>query len=468
MSVVFPGRSWARALDPGRALAVSIVVMEIVLLVVIAALVPKIVGSHAETPSPWAVTLTVLLAFGLARWLGAAALTQRRRVLLGLLVTLLALQVIGRADLSESARVWELGWLGDLADPDSGVWRTAGTLDHFFSVLVLIPIWFRGVFLGTANFDDRALAPFALFGFAVLAIAFLVGDEARILDTVRPAALLFVLLGLATVALKNSTRLQSVDDGSMGTTGVSFAATLGVLLAAISIFVLLVIAVVSLIAGTETAGPVVDALGDALRVLVTGIAYLIWPFFWIFERIANLLRTESEEETEVQITQTTIAFDDLDAADPTTGVVLVRVFGAIAVILFFVIVSAILFRRLRREQRQVDEERESVFGEIDLFGGALAGLRSFRDRFRRAPARARDAPIAELYFDVLEHAELDGVPKPRFRTPLQFGPALRRQYASPVPEEISQRFTEFRYGGREPPEAELSRLRRAWSDLLDR
>ena len=106
-----------------------------------------------------------------------------------------------------------------------------------------------------------------------------------------------------------------------------------------------------------------------------------------------------------------LEFDEAEAgeSDPTAGIVLIRVFGGIGAVLVFALLAFYLFRRFVNREARTEELRESLWSEADVAGDLLAALRGLGDRFRRVKdERVSDAPNAELYFDVLKHAETKG------------------------------------------------------------
>ena len=188
---------------------------EIVLLTVLAKLIPRLASYDAgETLSVWAVAGTVGLGFVVSRWLGGQELSNRQRFWRGLLITLIALQIIGSVDLSESGRIWNMSWLLELGRPSSLVWREQvvledgtvipGEIDQLFAGLMLIPIWFRGVALGSSDLMERSFASYALFGLGALAFSLALADNGGVEDHVRVLSLVWVSIGLLTIALKTA------------------------------------------------------------------------------------------------------------------------------------------------------------------------------------------------------------------------------------------------------------------------
>ena len=461
----------------------SLLLGEVLLLILIAKIIPRLLGGDdGETLSVWAVAGTLVLGFAVSRWLGKPELSGRQRVFAGLGLTVISLQIIGAADLSESARIWDMSWLLDLGSPSSGVWRqdgidenglpVVGQIDQLFAGLLLIPIWFRGVALGSSEVEERNFANYAIWGFFVLAVSFPFVDNARIEDGYRVLALLWVVVGIFTIALKQAANPNQVQGLGVGQAGISIAATLAALLVGIALFLLLVTGIVGLIAGSGAVEPVLDVLGVILRAIVTAISYLLWPLFWIFEQIKEALGPRPPEVIEVVQEGIGRPLEDLATeegeSDPTAGIVLVRVLGGIAAVVVLTLLAVLFFRRFLRREQSGDEERESVWSEADVLGDLMAGLRGLGSRFRRdRQDTTPDAPIAALYYEVLEHAESRGAIRAVHRTPLQFSSALTRAYNDPLPARISEAFSAFRYGGQEPPRAEMSRLESAWEQLRE-
>jgi len=454
-----------------------------VLLIILAKLIPRLIAYDAgETLSVWAVGGTLGLGFLVSRWLGSQQLSMSQRFWRGLFITLVALQIIGSIDLSESARIWNMSWVLELGRPSSLVWReqvvledgtvVAGEIDQLFAALMLIPIWFRGVTLGSTDLTDRSFSNYAVVGLALIAISLALADNAGIVDHVRALGVVWVVIGLMTVALRTAANSDQIQGPGAAQTGASIAATLVALVIGVAIFLLLVTGVVGLIAGSGVVEPVLDAVGTVLRAIITAITYILWPLFWLVEQVREWVGPPTQEAI-VQIGEgigrpLEAAETEAGEPDPTPGIVLARVFGGIAAVLVFAIAAFYFFRRFVNREARTEEVRESLWSEADVAGDLLAALRGLGSRFRRdREERTPDAPIAELYFDVLKHAEGKGQIRALHRTPLQFADALERAYHSPTPKRISRAFSDFRYGGRAPSQAELNSMQQSWDSLKD-
>lgn len=486
MSVAAPAAVSATAPSRRRvelAYTVSLLLGEAILLIILAKLVPRIVAYDAgETLSVWAVAGALGLGFLVSRWLGSRELSMKARFWWGLIITLIALQIIGSADLSESARIWNMSWLLELGKPSSAVWREVvvledgttmpGEIDQLFAALMLIPIWFRGVALGSADLTERGFSSYAVGGLILLALALALADNGGVVDHVRGLGILWVVVGLLTVALKTAANSDQVQSLGFAQTGASVAATLVAMVIGVALFLLIVTGVVGLIAGSGVVEPVLDALGVAIRAIITVITYILWPLFWLVEQVKGWIGPPNTEVIE-QLGEGVGRAAELEGeeaaeSDPTAGIVMARVFGGIGAVLVFAVLAFYLFRRFANREARTEELRESLWSEADLKGDLLSALRGLGSRFRRdREEHEPDAPIAELYFDVLRHAETKGQVRATHRTPLQFADALERAYHSPTPKRISRAFSNFRYGGRSPSTADMNSMQQSWDSLKD-
>jgi hypothetical protein len=460
----------------GTVAAAAVVLLEGLLLIVVAGFIPRAVGAHGEIPS--AAAVLVLLAAGalFAHRLSEADLPGEQRWLLGVVVSVVALQVVGRVDLSETWRVWSFGWAADVSDPDSGAWSGSQRLDHVLGMAVLTFAWFRGVALGSSDLAGRSLAPLLPVAVLVFVAGFLAGDGAQIIDRVRIAALAFLAVGLLAVAFRNAQRLTA--GGSFGAVGLTFASTLGAMLVAAIVFMLIVTLLVATVAGSGVAEPVTDTLGWLLRNVAIGVAWVVWTLLWPLRQLIGsgappippqevCFLNELGELECIAEPQRSFDFEQQTGGDDGAGAVAFRVFAGIGLVLGVTILAALLFRQVWRRRRAPDEERESLWSEADPLGDLWSGLRSLGERLRPRRGAAPEPGIGGLYLEMLADAERRGTRRPTARTPRQFAPALERLYASPVPGEISERFNEQRYAGREPPADDVARLRDAFASLRE-
>ncbi|PZC49726.1 MAG: hypothetical protein DK306_000486 [Chloroflexi bacterium] len=452
----------------------AVVLLEGLLLVVVAGLIPRAVGAHGEIPSALAVLVVLGLGALFSFRLGETEVTDGRRWAVGVGVSIVMLHVVGRVDLSETARLWSFGWAADITDPNGPAWRGSERLDHVLGMAVLTFAWFRGVSLGNADLSQRSLAPILPLAVIIFGGGFLAADAAEITERVRITALAFLAVALLAVAFRNAQRLSS--EGGFSTVGVTFLSTFGAMVVVALVFMLIVTLLVAVVGGTGIAEPVTEALGTVLRIVATGAAWVVWILLW---PIRQLIGTGAEPfppqpqcfvnetgELECFTEQNSGLLLEADEdGDSGAGTLAFRVLAGIGLIGGVAILAALLFRQVWRRQRPVDEERESLWSEADPFGDLWAGLRSLGKRLRPKRGPAPDRSIVGLYLEMLNDAERRGTERPAARTPLQFAPSLERLYRSALPGEISQRFMEQHYAGRDPAAVEVSRLRASWDVL---
>ena len=460
----------------------SLLLGEAVLLIILAKLIPRLIAYDAgETLTVWAVAGTLGLGFAVSRWLGSREYSTKKRFWLGLFVTLVALQIIGSVDLSESARVWNMSWLLELGRPSSPVWREVvvldngstmpGEIDQLFAALMLIPIWFRGVALGSIDLTERAFSNYAVSGLVVLAFALALADNGGVVDHVRTLGIVWVIVGLLTVALKTAANSDQVQGLGVAQTGASVAATLVALVIGVALFLLIVTGIVGLVAGSGVVEPVLDALGVAIRAIITAITYILWPLFWLVEQVRGWIGEPAPEQIQ-QLGEGVgrpPEFEESEAAEPDPTRASCSLASSVESPPCW---SSRLPRSTSSAASPTAKTAPRNFGnrsgQSRCQGDLLAALAGLRNRFRRErEERTPDAPIAELYFDVLHHAETRGQIRAIHRTPLQFADALERAYHSATPKRISRAFSTFRYGGRQPSQAEMNSMQQSWDALKD-
>ena len=381
----------------------AVVLLEGLLLIVVAGFVPRAVGAHGEVPS--AAAVLVLLGGGalFAHRLSEAELPAGGRWLLGVLASIVALQVVGRVDLSETWRVWSFAWAADVSDPESGAWRGSQHLDHVLAMAVLAFAWFRGVALGSSDLAGRSLAHLLPVAVIVFAAGFLAGDGAQIIDRVRIAALAFLAVALLAVAFRNAQRLTA--GGSFGAVGLTFASTLGAMLVAAIVFMLVVTLLVAAVGGSGVAEPVTDTLGWLLRNVAMGVAWVVWTLLWPLRQLIGsgappippqevcFLNELGELECLTE-GQRTFDFEQETGDGNGAGAVVFRVFAGIGLVLGVTILAALLFRQVWRRRRAPDEERESLWSEADPSATSGPGCGRSGGACARGAARRRSRASA--------------------------------------------------------------------------
>ena len=453
-----------------NAAVISLVVLEALWMTVAAGLLGKSLGREAEILSIWAVLAVVAGGYFIAsRSSGPEGEVSRRRLALGALATAGALLVVARVDLSESLRLWEFGWVSDFLASDGDAWRRDGGLDHLLAVVALGAVWLRGAWL-SRGWERAGLTGTALVGFGVLALAFAVEDGVGMLDTARALGLAFVVTGLAAVVFVNAGRTPTDRPGGLWVPSLGLLSTLLVLAVAVALLVLLVTGVVALLAETDAADPVLDALSFGLNGVAQLILWISYPFFFVMEALIDLIRDlfvsdQPEAPPEGGGDGDAAEADAADDEAPAWAQVLknlARVFGVVALAALALWIGLRILRRRSRGAAAEDEMRESIWGERAVGADLRAAWQALRRRLSRTPQRRADTPIAELYFTMEAAAAARGGARRPAETPIQFAQRVRHAFRSDLPDEISRRFGEERYGGRGASREEVQQLATAW------
>lgn len=161
----------------------------------------------------------------------------------------------------------------------------------------------------------------------------------------------------------------------------------------------------------------------------------------------------------------------------------------IALVAFILLATALyiwLARRvLRRRVRQPAEQRESLWSwslfwsRVNTFWQALlARLRVLQSNssgqmnadvmaLEHVPSILSTRDIRGIYHALLKRAARLGYPRQRGETPFEFGQRLEQQLPAVRPQlaTITELYVAARYGGYEPGETEIERLRDLWSQL---
>ncbi len=461
-------RQRLRQQDARRAvLTGAVALLEALWLPIPVAIFVHAAGREAEVPGVVAVLAVFGLAFATARLAGDALAVSVRARAAALLGSAAVIVLMARIDLAETGAVWDVAWAQALTNPDHPAWRASGRLDHTLGVLALAAVWIRGGALGRADLAARGLFRPVLTGILVLTLGFLFGPGTRTLPRVEGVTIAFVGVALGATAFQNASRLGLDRRASLRGAGVAFFSTMAVM----AVLVLLLLAVaallIALVSGSGVDQPVLDVLFWLATAAVQLLIWVLTPLFWLIRAVFDIDPLTPRPPPPQDALAGDAERSALRLTD--TAALVIRIVGiSLAALLFAGLVLWYFRRRLRRARRTgADEERVSILGEVGPGDDLRAAWDALWRRLpgRRARAARREAPIARLYFAVLEDAAALGLERRPALTPLQFAPRLQRQFHSDLPLEIARRFSELRYAGRDTPEPGVRALAEAWGAL---
>jgi hypothetical protein len=408
----------------------------------------------------------VVLSYGLARSLRALSLSEQAARLGACALSLMALYLILRLEIAGDLRLWDLRWLGD------GVLAIArrGDVDAGATVAIAVigAVWWWGLQRGSSEVTLHRLTGELSSGLVILMLGAAFAPAAGAPDALRWLPITYLPLALIALALAN---VRSNEAESSRPFLRSYAMWTGGVLAAIA--GLAVLASFVHPPSLDSAGNGVAVVGNAL---LTAVVLVVSPFVvavaWAVEHIAGWLLGGSELPDPPAVDEAPPILPEEDQ-DPGTwaGVIGTVVRSAVLGAALATAMTLLWLATRRRRSRGEDEvaAREAVEGVPgrplgslqSLLSGALAHLPI---PHRRGP---RD-PVGRLYVSVLRQSAAQGLARPLAATPLEFAPALRAHWGSPVVEAISRAYSESRYGGLRHGREEVEGLRSEWEVLARR
>jgi hypothetical protein len=398
--------------------------------------------------------------------------------------------------------VWNLRWVGTWANEmvTWADWETTGIPLAFFGFCALAFLWLRGILDGgRLSFLREQIWGVFASGFLALALALLLAhfDENGLPAGASDLLWLYFATGMVALAisgLKDAGGLRAVgaarEDSDVRPRFDRY--WVGSVVSVMAGLLLLALAVSALVA-PEAASQVLRSVWVIARqgiiYLWFAVSLLLLPIAYVLALVlAPLMDRLAGIQLEFQV-QFQEAFKPEELKEAETGVNAIKSLPdglrwvALAVLIVIVgLAFALTLRRLLSAKREedVDEKRESVLSR-DLLQGQLADL--WRSLINRVDRR-KEAPIdpffsldgepqtrriiRSIYQALLTYAQENNMPRPRERTPIEFG----LDVAGLFPDSgdaigvITDAYIEARYSSLPPPDEKARRVREAWQSLL--
>jgi hypothetical protein len=242
----------------------------------------------------------------------------------------------------------------------------------------------------------------------------------------------------------------------------------------------LVMALVGLLFALSDLSAVSNAMGYVARPLsqVIGQAfyYALWPVFTAMEFVMRLIAevfragfgsAAHKELIPDQPSPTPTPENNATHDLPAWFAWVLRIGLGVPIFVALLAGTALLFTKFRRREEE-DEVKESTY-EDGRLGQDLSGmLSSFLGGLRRHPnvAVALD-PVRRLYFEVVQAGVGKDVIREPNETPHELAPRLDGAFSSRTPSRITTLFQDVRYGGANPPIAEVEALRKDWESVKE-
>jgi hypothetical protein len=363
-----------------------------------------------------------------------------------------------------------------------------------FGLLLLGGVaWWRGLWL--ASTDDVFSADFtratairmvASLGLALAVLGFVSGEVRSLVFDVAvvavPVGVVCSLIAATAVQVRQARRqvrpLAEQGRGGVGWLGAG---------ASIALLVLVVAGLLSGTAGREiwrrlvwpieiAAGGLEFILTWTLLLLAYAVFMLLYPFLWLFRRLAS----PPEEETEAQEFAPAALPKFAEQTQDALPAFVVQALQVAVVVAVVALIAWLALRSLRRYRalagdEEQDEVRESVFSRDAMMDDLSALWRSMRPRWPGGDRRPRidlDAPpatVRDAYRYVLVLAGRQGQPREPRETPTDYATRLEAGDATltePL-DDLTHRYLRERYGDRSD-DADRAAARDDWSAIRRR
>lgn len=438
-----------------RVAATSLLLAEAMVVAAFAEFLAATYSNHMpDAVAAWAFGLTALAGFGGPRFVEGFELSGQKAYAITGAAGLLVVYALTRITVVGDVALWDLGWIGDfLRDSQDAAQRGGHAI---VGAILLLVVWARANIRAADEIEMETMpravtAPFAIATIVVILGA--MGDRSG--EVGRAGAAFYVFAVLALVCSQLS--MSGATFGEMragGTAGVLLAGT-----AAAALVVLLFIGLFVAVLG-PVIGPVISAsVKWTLTIILTPFA---WFLTWFFELIFRGASPLPDIQEQVINRSQEAGHPDGEKSTATRVSAFFMRIVALTVMIGIAALAATVFARMRKRQRQLDEEGR----EVSAIGDLRSDLGSmFRSLFRRPQTRPPGEATTEttrLYLEVLAKAESRGRPRESGATAREFAPVLHDTFADPVTNDITKAFESARYAGREPDARTLAELRQRW------
>jgi hypothetical protein len=411
-------------------------------------------GAMPHAVAAWAFAVTALAGFVVPRFVEGFDLPAGRAYAITGTVGLLLTYALTRMTVVGDVAIWDLSWIGDfLRDSQEAAQRGGHAI---VGAVLLLVVWARANLRAADDIEMETMPRLVTIPFAITTAVVILGAMGdRSGEVGRAGAAFYVFAVLALVCSQLS--LSGATYGDMragGTAGILLAGTAAVALAALLVIGLFV----------AVLGPVIGPLISAtvkwtLTIILTPFA---WALTWFFELIFRGASPLPDIQQQVINRSQEAGHPDGEKSTATRVSAFFMRMVALTLLIAGAALVATVFARMRRRQRQREDEGR----EVSAIGDLRSDLGSmFRSLFRRPQTRAAGEATTEttrLYLEVLAKAESRGHARESGSTAREFAPVLQDAFADPVTDDITRAFEAARYAGREPDARTLGELRRRW------
>ena len=392
-----------------------------------------------------------------------------------------------RIDYGSGYSFLEVGWFARIGEILGDTFRRPSTL--VLAMPVLIYLWWRGIQLGrTTSYFSNIYRSFVI-GLVALIILIalwkLSSNSGRIEGPISEIGLyvmaffFFGLIAMAVCHLYVMRRRMPVGDATT-----SAWRSLPIMLGVIGGIIVIGFVVASLLS-SDFYSAIGNALGVVWHALYTAFVWVMEKLnfifegiFWVIRWVLSLLRNTQQEEQEGEPGGS--PFEGVEPGEinlPEAFTVAFQwiVIAAIVAIVIYILARAVSRYRAKRGLEDIEEIHESLWSA----GSLRDDLRQFLDilgnRFKRKPKEvgiifddtAGRLNVREIYRRLLWEASQRGVLRRKYETPVEYERRLEKYIPEGTEQlaEITDLYSEVRYGDIEPREEKVDNANGLWSAL---
>jgi hypothetical protein len=372
-------------------------------------------------------------------------------------------------------------WLNDiLTDVRTANLHSLNLTEDIVVLLVVLFLWWRGLVLARRRLTSDSVAFRFRLGVVLLAITTLVGG--LILPwSFAGFVFAFFFAGLVGIALARAREVGEQYGGAETRFDLGWLLTL--IVAGLTVLVL-ASGVAALLTGEKLTRFVAPAW-TILQTIISAVAYVVG---WLVEILVTLVRFLVGDINLESFRRDLSLFREGVVPDvPEPGpsqltpeqLIALRTAGVVGGVVVLVVAIALTLRWLhRRAQERSQDERESVWEELDLRRGLRELLARGRRRLEDAVAALDDSllgrmfvahTIRRVYAELGLLARGQGRPRLPYQTPYEYLPALRETFPTCSDDValITEAYVAVHYGEMPERPAALAEVREAWRRIRE-
>jgi hypothetical protein len=422
----------------------------------------------------WGVCALLWFSYAIAGLLGHTKLTADRKQVITAVLLILSALIAVRAFVYPDYYLWQVGWVGEMANRLFSFTRFPPDL---IAIVVVFVAWWRGILAARKEYDTPnvwfhfRVGVILLFGYLLITIFGHRGEPTSLLFA-------FFFFGLISIALARIIELGGIHASTLGSKrwiAVLIGATLGSL--GLGLLVTVIFSRQTLRAVLGWFGPLFQALGQIAWYAVAFILYLLVPLFeWIMAWIPQALG-ENQEVLESLFGSPLLSPLQFPKVQDTPDYAICRTIFVVALVVGGLLLVARLIRKLVERQAERDDlERESLFSGEEVVNDLRNSLRERWDQLRAMLSQVGDRrtrsieSIRKIYASMVDLATEVGYGRREAETPYEYRSTLYQAFVDgdEAIEAITEAYVRTHYGEVPDTRQEMAQIVRHWKDLQAR